>query len=65
MNPPYQRKDTAGDPALQGGTGSTGETVPAFSIACGVINFTWVEVDTGDAPLVRCAAHTPDRVPLV
>ena len=26
---------------------------------------TLVAVDKGGAPLVRCAAHTPDRVPIV
>ena len=36
---------------------------PSSSLRRGT--FTWVEVDTGDTPLVRCAAHTPDRVPLV
>jgi len=37
-----------GDPALQGGPGSTGKNRPSCT-----------------GPLVRCAVHTPGRVPLV
>ena len=37
---------------------------PAF-LAADETCITRVEVDTGGAPLVRCAAHTPDRVPIV